>query len=67
MNSLLLELKMKQAGISVEQASNQTNMDPATFYRKKVGESDFKRKEIQVLRKTLNLTSEEVDAIFFDD
>ena len=67
MNSLLLEMKMKQVGISIEQASNQTNMDPATFYRKKTGESDFKRKEIQILRKILNLSSEEVDAIFFDD
>ncbi|KXU52184.1 toxin-antitoxin system, antitoxin component, Xre domain protein, partial [Candidatus Stoquefichus sp. KLE1796] len=42
-------------------------VDPATFYRKKIGESDFYRREIQVLRKILNLTSKEVDEIFFDE
>lgn len=66
MNVYLLEMKMKQAGISHEQAARLTNMDPATFYRKKIGESDFYRREIQILRKILNLSSEEVDEIFFD-
>lgn len=67
MNAFLLEIKMKQAGVTIEQMSKETNMDPATFYRKKIGESDFYRKEIQILRKILNLTSDEVDSIFFDD
>lgn len=67
MNAYLLELKMKQSNITTEKAAKATNMDPATFYRKKIGESDFYRREIQVLRKILNLTSEEVDSIFFDD
>lgn len=58
---------MKEAGISVEIASKKIGVDPATFYRKKIGESDFYRREIQVLRKILNLTSKEVDEIFFDE
>ncbi len=67
MNYYLLEMKMKEAGISVEIASKKIGVDPATFYRKKIGESDFYRREIQVLRKILNLTSKEVDEIFFDE
>lgn len=67
LNAFLLELKMKEANVSTEKAAKETKMDPATFYRKKVGESDFYRREIQILRKLLNLTSEEVDSIFFDD
>lgn len=67
MNALLLELKMKEANISVDKAAKATNMDPATFYRKKIGESDFYRREIQILRKILNLSSEEVDSIFFNE
>lgn len=67
MNAFLLEMKMKEANISTEKAAKATQMDPATFYRKKIGDSDFYRREIQILRKLLNLTSEEVDSIFFDD
>ena len=58
---------MKEANVTIEKVAKETNMDPATFYRKKIGESDFYRKEIQILRKILNLTSDEVDSIFFDD
>lgn len=66
MNAILLELKMKQAKIKNDEIAKLTGMDPATFYRKKIGISDFYRKEIQLIRKILNLTPAEVDAIFFD-
>ncbi|MEG0366081.1 MAG: hypothetical protein RR585_04545 [Coprobacillus sp.] len=67
MNAYLLEMKMKEANVSTEKAASETNMDPATFYRKKNGDSDFYRREIQILRRLLNLTSEDVDLIFFTD
>lgn len=67
LNCRLLELKIKEAGYSAESLSKKIGVDPATFYRKKVGESDFYRREIQALRKILNLSSKEVDSIFFDD
>lgn len=58
---------MKEANVTIEKAAKEMNMDPATFYRKKTGESDFYRKEIQILRKILNLSSGDVDSIFFDE
>lgn len=67
LNALLLELKMKEANVTMEKAAKVMNIDPATFYRKKIGESDFYRKEIQILRKILNLSSEDVDSIFFNE
>jgi hypothetical protein len=67
MDYLLLEMKMKQIGITSESMSRVLDIDPATFYRKKRGESDFTRSEIRKIMKELNLTSEEVDSIFFKD
>ena len=61
----LVDLGMSAAYIS--KSLKKIGVDPATFYRKKVGESDFYRREIQALRKILNLSSKEVDSIFFDD
>lgn len=63
---VLLEYKMKVKGLSVEYVCKQLNIDKSTFYRKKKGESDFHRKEIQQLKKILDLKSEELDNIFFD-
>lgn len=66
MNWILLEAKTKEKGLSNEDVAKEMSIDPATYYRKKRGETDFYRTEIQVIRKLLNLTSEEVDAIFFN-
>ena len=67
MNVPLLEMKMKIVNLTTEKVAKEIGIDPATFYRKKIGESDFYRSEIQILSKILKLTSEEVDAIFFDE
>ncbi|MDD6467097.1 MAG: helix-turn-helix transcriptional regulator [Erysipelotrichaceae bacterium] len=67
MNPYLLDAKIKQKGLTLDKISSILGIDPATFYRKKKGESDFSRKEIQILRKTLDLTNQEVDSIFFTD
>lgn len=65
MNQYLLDAKIKEKGLTNEAVAKELHIDPATFYRKKKGESDFTRKEIQILRKILSLTHQEVDLIFF--
>lgn len=65
MNQYLLDAKIKEKGLTNESVAKELHIDPATFYRKKKGESDFTRKEIQILRKILSLTHQEVDLIFF--
>ena len=67
MNSFLLDSKMREKGVTNEKMANLLDIDPATFYRKKKGVSEFTRKEIQIIRKVLCLTHEEVDLIFFID
>lgn len=65
MDALKLEYELKKKGITTEQIAHILNMDKATFYRKKKGISDFTRMEIQTIKETLDLSIEEVDAIFF--
>lgn len=65
MNQLLLEIKMKERGKSNEYMATKLNMAPSTYYRKRNGDSEFTRKEMQVIRFELELTSKEFNAIFF--
>jgi hypothetical protein len=65
MDKSLLEEKMAKNGFSNEELANRLGIDAATFYRKKKGESDFYRREIQIIKKLLQLSNEEVDIIFF--
>lgn len=67
MNHLLLEYVMKLKNKSAAEMSEKMHIDRATFYRKKVGRSDFDRAEIQILKNELDLTPEQVDEIFFAD
>lgn len=67
MNKALLESKMVAKSITTEMLSKKLGIAPETFYRKKIGESDFYRKEIQIIRKELSLSSADVDEIFFND
>ena len=67
MNVFLLEMKMKESNISNEDMSKYLKIDTSTFYRKKTGISDFSRKEIQKMKKILNLSFDEVDHIFFEE
>ena len=66
MNWILLEAKTKEHGLTNEDVANALNIAPTTYYRKKRGETDFYREEIQKIRKKLELSSSDVDAIFFD-
>ncbi|MCC8075742.1 MAG: toxin-antitoxin system, antitoxin component, Xre family protein [Clostridiales bacterium] len=54
-------------GASMQYVADIMGISLATLYRKMNGESDFTRNEIQMYRKAFNLTSEECDAIFFED
>lgn len=67
MNAPLLEMKIKENKLTNEKVAALLDIDPATFHRKKKGESDFLRKEIQKIRALLHLSSDDVDAIFFND
>ena len=65
MNTNLLKARMYEYGLNDRSMSNILGINTATFYRKKNGTSDFLRREIQVMRETLHLSPEDVDAIFF--
>lgn len=66
MNWILLEAKTKENGLTNEDVAKALNIAPATYYRKKRGETDFYREEIRKIRKLLNLSSLDIDTIFFD-
>lgn len=65
MNFELLKDCLQRRNISVNELAYKMGIDRSTFYRKARGDSDFYRKEIQVTKDMLNLTSAEVDRIFF--
>lgn len=67
MNCSLLDAKIVERGKTQEAIASYLGISPSTFYRKKKGESDFFRDEIQKIRKFLSLSPQEVDEIFFDD
>lgn len=67
MNSILLDYKAKQAGLSVSDVANALGVDESTYYRKRSGKTEFTRNEIRLLKNLLKLSSEEMDAIFFAD
>lgn len=67
LNWILLEAKTKECGLTNEDVAKALAIDPATYYRKKRGETDFYRREIRIIRKLLGLSSEDVDIIFFND
>ena len=56
MNRYLLDMHCKQMGLTDEHIAQLLDINTATYYRKKVGKSDFTRKEMQKIRSVLNLT-----------
>ena len=67
MNIYLLEMKMKIKGKTNEDMARRIGVDPATFYRKKTGRSEFTRSELQAIRSELSLSQEKLESIFFKD
>ena len=60
-------MKMKIKGKTNEDMARRIGVDPATFYRKKTGRSEFTRSELQAIRSELSLSQEELESIFFKD
>lgn len=57
--------KVRSKGFTLEKIAHIIGVNPATLTRKLNGISDFTRNEIELLRKSLNLTNDEVMIIFF--
>lgn len=67
MNKELFDYKIKVKSLSREDIAQMLSINPVTLYRKLIGESDFTRNEIKILKDTLNWTNEEIDSIFFEN
>lgn len=63
----------KLKGIRVEKGKTQKNMAESigkslvTYSKKERGEVEFSNEEVGIVAKVLDLTSDQVNAIFFDD
>ena len=59
----------KLKGIRVEKGKTQKNMAESlvTYSKKERGEVEFSNEEMSIVAKALDLTSDQVNAIFFDD
>lgn len=57
MNSARLEYEMKIRGIGISDMCKRLNMSRTAFYRKRNGQSEFNRKEIQAILDMLGLKS----------
>lgn len=67
MDRELLRYKAAKLGHNLSDVAEMIGVNQSTFYRKLGGVSDFTRNEILLIRNALQLTSEEVDAIFFGE
>ena len=67
MNKNLLNARMVEHNVNNSQLAKELAIDEATLYRKKSGISDFYRREIQIIKKVLGLSDEDIRAIFFDE
>ena len=61
----LFKAKLAEKGVTLRKIASVMGCNEATLYRKMYGQSDFTRNEIQLIRKKLELTNEEVEHIFF--
>lgn len=57
--------KMAEKRITNEKMASFLGIDPATFYRKLAGKSEFTRTEIQQIAAFLGLTMSDLEDIFF--
>ena len=67
MNTAEMRAAIARAGKTYRGLAKSLGISEQAFYNKLNGESDFKASEIKVLRGELNLTSEEINYIFFND
>ena len=66
MSKTALMDKIKESGLSQEAIAAALNISRVTLNEKLNGRSDFKVSEAKQLKETLNLTNDQVYAIFFD-
>jgi len=64
-NTALLNNAIERSGIKREKLAELLCVSTSTFYRKLSNAVEFKASEIAKLKIALNLTTDEVDAIFF--
>lgn len=62
--ALLLDT-LKGKNISIKTISDAMGIDSSTFYRKINGESEFTRRELEVFKKNVNVSTKVLMAIFF--
>lgn len=67
MNHLLLESVIKNAGMKKYALADKIGISRAAFYSKLAGTTEFSNSEIQALKVNLNLSSDDLMRIFFDD
>lgn len=65
MNTNKLKGKIVERGLTLKDFADKLNINPSTLTRKLNGEVEFKRDEIMSTIEILDLTPEEVIAIFF--
>ncbi len=66
-NSLLLREKIAKAGFKIGFVADKLSITYAGFFNKLNNQSEFKASEIVSLKELLNLTVDEVNAIFFNE
>ena len=64
-NRVLFEAEVKKRGYTIKAVAEIIGRNEATLHRKMSGVSDFTRNEIQLIKAMLNLSSEDVENIFF--
>ena len=66
MSKTALKEKIRESGLSQEAIAAVLKISRVTLNEKLNGRSDFKMSEVKELKNALNLTNEQVYAIFFD-
>lgn len=64
-NKNKLKAKITENGLTIEQVAQILGINRATLYRKLAGESEFTRNEIAMLKNSLQISLDEINAIFF--
>lgn len=66
-DTALLNKKIKESGLKKNAIAGKLKLTCAGLNKKLVGNSEFKASEIQSIAKTLNLSTNEIFAIFFTE
>ena len=67
MNSNLLKAVIAKNGDTQSKLADAMGMQISALSQRMSGRIDFRRSEIQFIKQRYNLTSEEVDSIFFEE